>query len=73
MPDPMATEPVLHKIVQHVGDTHHVQDVQQVQKAHGLQDIQPVSNDPEVQGALPASHPEQISITTESTRYAQTR
>ncbi|CAM4986179.1 unnamed protein product [Rotaria socialis] len=73
MPDPIATEPSLHKIVQHVGGTHHVQDVQQVQNAHELQDIQPFSNDPEVQGALPASHPEQISITTESTRYAQTR
>ncbi|CAF3731030.1 unnamed protein product [Rotaria socialis] len=61
MPDHIATEPFLHKIVQ------------QVQNAHKLQEIQQVSNDPEVQGALPASHPEQISITTESTRYAQAR
>ena len=73
IPDPIATEPFLHKIVQHVAGTHHVQDVQQVQNAHELQDIQSASKDPEVQGALPAFHPEQISITTESTHYAQTR
>ncbi|CAF2125438.1 unnamed protein product, partial [Rotaria magnacalcarata] len=75
MPDPIANEPFLHKIVQHVGSTLHIQGVQQVQNenAHELQDIQPVSNDPEAQRALSASHPEQISITNESARYAQTR
>ncbi|CAF1940284.1 unnamed protein product [Rotaria magnacalcarata] len=75
IPDPIANEPFLHKIVQHVGSTLHIQGVQQVQNenAHELQDIQSVSNDPEAQRALSASHPEQISSTTESARYAQTR
>ncbi|CAF1213925.1 unnamed protein product [Rotaria sordida] len=58
----VAAEPLLHK----------VPGVQQVQNVQQLQDIQRVSGDPQVQGALSLSHPQQISITTESTRYAQT-
>ncbi|CAF4850518.1 unnamed protein product, partial [Rotaria sp. Silwood2] len=50
-----------------------VQGIQQVQNTQELQDTQQVSDDPQVQGALPSSHSQQISITTESTRYAQTR
>ncbi|CAF3906605.1 unnamed protein product [Rotaria sp. Silwood1] len=50
----VADEPLLHKVPR----------VQQ------LQDIQQVSGGPQVQGALSLSHPQQISITTESTRYA---
>ncbi|CAF4002136.1 unnamed protein product, partial [Rotaria sordida] len=58
----VAAEPLLHK----------VPVVQQVQNVQQLQDIQRVSGGPQVQGALSLSHPQQISITTESTRYAQT-
>ncbi|CAF3703793.1 unnamed protein product, partial [Rotaria sordida] len=58
----VAAEPLLHK----------VPGVQQAQNVQQLQDIQRVSGGPQVQGALSLSHPQQISITTESTRYAQT-
>ncbi|CAF1282535.1 unnamed protein product [Rotaria sordida] len=61
IPVPIAAEPLLHKVVQQVGVIHHVQDIQQV------------LGGPQVRCALPSSHPQQISITTESTRYAQTR
>ncbi|CAF4346147.1 unnamed protein product, partial [Rotaria sp. Silwood2] len=66
-PTAIATNPLLHKAVQQVEGIHHVQGIQQVQNT------QQVSGDSQVQGALPSSHPQQISITTESARYAQTR
>ncbi|CAF4289771.1 unnamed protein product [Rotaria sordida] len=59
----VAAEPLPHK----------VPCGQQVQNVQQLQDIQQVSGGPQVQGALSLSHPQQISITTESSHYAQTR
>ncbi|CAF3328739.1 unnamed protein product [Rotaria sp. Silwood2] len=71
-PAALAAKPLLHKVVQQVEGIYHVQGIQQVQNIQELEDTQQVSGDSQVQGALSSSHPQQISITTESTRYAQT-
>ncbi|CAF0988719.1 unnamed protein product [Rotaria sordida] len=73
IPVSIVAEPLLHKIARQVEGIHHEQGIQQVQNVPALQDIQHVSCSPQVQGALSLSHPQQISITTDSTRYAQTR
>ncbi|CAF2970823.1 unnamed protein product [Rotaria sp. Silwood2] len=72
-PAAVAAKPLLHKAVQQVEGIQDVQGIQQVQNTQELQDTQQVSDDPQVKGALPSSHSQQISITNESTRYAQTR
>ncbi|CAF3423267.1 unnamed protein product, partial [Rotaria sp. Silwood2] len=81
VPVPIAAERLLHKEVQQVEGIHHVQDIshvlsiqqdQKVQNIQESQDIHQFSGGLQAQSAPPSSHPQQISITTESTRYAQT-
>ncbi|CAF5033088.1 unnamed protein product, partial [Rotaria sp. Silwood1] len=79
VPTPIHDKSLLRKEVQQVDSIHHVQGIshvpstQPVQNGQELQGIHQFSGGPQAQGASPSSHSQQISITTESTRYAQTR
>ncbi|CAF3900086.1 unnamed protein product [Rotaria magnacalcarata] len=66
-------EPFVNKLLHTTDITHQVRNTQHVQDRQVKNGTQQALRNSPVQSVLPISDPQQISITTESTRYAQTR
>ncbi|CAF4457448.1 unnamed protein product, partial [Rotaria socialis] len=66
-------EPLVNKLVHTTDNTHQVRSTQHVQDSQMINGTQQALHNSPVQSVLPISDTQQISITTESTRYAQTR
>ncbi|CAF1590902.1 unnamed protein product [Rotaria magnacalcarata] len=66
-------EPLVNKLVHTTDNTHQVRCTQHVQDSQIIKGTQQALRNSPVQSVLPISDTQQISITTESTRYAQTR
>ncbi|CAF4941143.1 unnamed protein product, partial [Rotaria socialis] len=66
-------EPLVNKLVHTTDNTHQVRSTQHVQDSQMINGTQKALHNSPVQSVLPISDTQQISITTESTRYAQTR
>ncbi|CAF4220298.1 unnamed protein product, partial [Rotaria magnacalcarata] len=66
-------EPLVNKLVHTTDNTHQVRCTQHVQDSQIINGTQQALRNSPAQSVLPISDTQQISITTESTRYAQTR
>ncbi|CAF2134540.1 unnamed protein product, partial [Rotaria magnacalcarata] len=66
-------EPLVDKLVHTTDNTHQVRSTQHVQDSQIINGTQQALRNSPVQSVLPISDTQQISITTESTRYVQTR
>ncbi|CAF4372109.1 unnamed protein product, partial [Rotaria magnacalcarata] len=66
-------EPLVDKLVHTTDNTHQVRSTQHVQDSQIINGTQQALRNLPVQSVLPISDTQQISITTESTRYVQTR
>ncbi|CAF2056880.1 unnamed protein product, partial [Rotaria magnacalcarata] len=66
-------EPLVNKLVHTTDNTHQVRSTQHAQDSQIINGTQQALHNSPVQSVLPISDTQQISIFTESTRYAQTR